>query len=445
MNRKVNRRTLIAGVAAGVATASLQSRGQEPPRRITRSIGGETAAVPKPMIEWPVWNQVEETEILGVLHSGKWGRTTGGEKLRQFETAFAERMMARHCIATSSGTTALLTTLGALGIGPGDEVIMPPYTFVATFNAITSNYALPVFVDSDIETFQIDPNKIAARVNDQTRLIMPVHIGGSPADLDGVKRVADARKIPVIEDACQAPMAQWRGQPVGTIGLGGCFSFQASKNITSGEGGAIITNDEDFANRCYDFHTPGGAKKSKSLGRGSNFRLTEFQAGLLVAQMTRQEEHCQIRDSNAAYLSEMLAQIPGIKPAKLTPGTTRSAWHLYMFRYDSEAFAGLTRGAFLKELGKLGVTGASTGYNRLNESDHVRALAANPHYQRIYGKEFMNRWFEQNQCPENDRLCDQAVWFSQTKLLSDRQQMELIAKSIADIQRRAPMIVKQSS
>jgi dTDP-4-amino-4,6-dideoxygalactose transaminase len=332
-----------------------------------------------------------------------------------------------------------LTTLGALNIGPGDEVILPPYTFVATFNAITNGFALPVFVDSDAETFQIDPRKIEDAITPNTKLILPVHIGGSPADLDAIDAIAKARRIPMIEDACQAPLAELRGRPVGTTGIAGCFSFQASKNLTSGEGGAITTNDDAFADLCYNFHTPGGSRPGDSPGRGANYRMTEFQGGLLLAQLMRFEEQSKTRQANALYLNQMLAEIPGIRPARLVDGCTRGAWHLYMLRYDMQQFGGLPRSAFLKALSRAGVS-ASGGYTSLNNSKHVKALAANPHYQRIYGKAAMTRWADANACPVNDKLCEEAVWLSQTKLLGTRADMERIVEAFAIIQKSGGIV-----
>lgn len=434
-----NRRDFVIGTATAGAAALFTGAGSTPAtagEQTSDASAAKSAARRKAAVEWPIWDQREETSLLDVLNSGQWGCAGGGRRVPEFEAAFAQKMRAKYCVATASGTTALLTALGALGIGPGDEVILPPYTFVATFNVITNSYALPVFVDTDPETFQIDPRKISVAITPNTKLLVPVHIGGSPADVDAVNTVAKAHKIPVLEDACQAVLAELHGQPVGTIGLGGCFSFQASKNLNSGEGGAVITNDEAFANLCYNFHTPGGGKPGASAGRGSNYRLTEFQAGLLLAQLTRLDEQAKTRDTNAAYLTELLRKIPGIAPARLVAGCTRSAWHLYMFRYDKDRFAGLSRARFLQELGKVGV-GASAGYGPLNKSSHVRAIADNPHYQRLYGKERMARWVDANQCPANDKLCDDAVWFTQTTLLTNRGDMERIAEAIAGIQKRA--------
>src|ERR1041385_824181 len=167
---------------------------------------------------WPVFDQTEERALLETLHSGHWFRGSG-KAVARFEEAYAKLTGAKHCLATSCGTSALTTTLGALEIGPGEEVILPPYTFVATYNVIVLNYALPIFVDTDLDTFQIDANKIDAAITPETKALLPVHIGGSPADLDTILAVGARHKVPVIEDACQAHLAEWRGRKVGTWGL----------------------------------------------------------------------------------------------------------------------------------------------------------------------------------------------------------------------------------
>ncbi len=438
MMTKHNRRAFLntsVFAASGACLSAATAKAVQP------AMDQAIAKDPKAIKEWPVWDEAEETALTNVLNSGTWGRTSGGPRCVEFEATFAKRHQARFCVLTSSGTTALLTAMGALEIGPGDEVILPPYTFVATFNAITNSYALPVFVDSDLNTFQMDPSRIASAVNSATKLLIPVHIGGYAANMDAINAVAKERSLHVIEDACQAPLAEWRGTPVGTMGIGGCFSFQSSKNLNCGEGGAITTNDESFFHKCFNFHTPGGGKPESSVGRGSNYRLTEFQAALLLAQYARFEKQSAERNANATYLTQLLNGIPGIFPAELTNGCTRSAYHLYMLRYDKQHFADLSRARFLAELNRLGV-GASSGYGTLNTTAHVRSLATNPHYNRIYGKERMSRWLEQNQCPVNDKLCRDAVWFSQYALLGDRSRMDRIADSIRDVQRRAGEIAR---
>ena len=437
MKAPLSRRKFISGAAtagAGICLSVPAAVAADKPAPAAKPAATPVAKSPN---AWPIVDAREEKALLEVLHSGKWGRTGGGPtRVQEFEKIFADRMGAKFCVATSSGTTALLSSLGALNVGPGDEVILPPYTFVATFNVITANFALPVFADVDPASFQVDPAKMAAAITPATKVLMPVHIGGSPCDLGAVADLARKRNVTLLEDACQAPGADWEGQPVGTKGIGGCFSFQASKNLTSGEGGAVITNDEAFANQVYNFHTPGGPKPGNSWGRAANYRLTEFQAALLLAQYSRFNEQQDIRNANAQHLSAMLKKIPGITPAKLHGAKSRSGWHLYMLRYDARQFAGLSRAKFLQALAKENVA-ASSGYGSLNNSPHVKALAANPHYQRIYGRETMAKWVERNQCPVNDKLIEEGVWLGQTKLLASRSEMERIAEVITSIQKRA--------
>ena len=395
---------------------------------------------------WPVIGAPEEQELMKVLHSGQWCRL-GSPTAPRFEDAFRGMTGSGHALATSSGTTALYTMLGALDIGPGDEVILPPYTFIATYNVIVQNYALPIFVDTDIESFQIDATRIEAAITPATKVLMPVHIGGSPFDIDMVMKVASKYNITLIEDACQAHFAEWKGQKVGNYGIGGAYSFQGSKNLNSGEGGAIITNNEDFYNKCYSFHHQGQGSNAASLEpgsgtRASNLRLTEFQAAILLAQMTRIPEQVQRRSENADYLTKMLSEIPGIRPAKLYEGTTRSAYHLYMFRYDKKAFADMERSKFIQALSAEGIP-CSTGYGSLTKDNYVKNLAQNKHYLQVYGEKRMKQWLEQLSCPVNDRLCEEeALWFYQTMLLGSKSDMEKIAEAIKKISHEAKAISK---
>src|SRR5215472_3499599 len=257
-----------------------------------------------PFPSWPKIAANDEQSWMNVLREGKWCRLDGGRAI-EFEKAWAETLGVEHCIATSCGTTALVTTLAILDIGPGDEVIVPPYTFVATVNAVLMQRALPVFVDSDIETLQIDAGKIEAAITPNTRAILPVHLGGSPADMDTILAIGAKRNIAVVEDACQAHLAEWKGRKVGGLGKAGCFSFQASKNLNSGEGGAIVSNDSGLMDKAFSFHNNGRGTGSVSgyVRNGSNHRITEFQASLLTSQLTRLRAQSEIRQANAQYLT----------------------------------------------------------------------------------------------------------------------------------------------
>ena len=390
---------------------------------------------------WPGWPEVRENDERGwmnVLRGKRWFRFEG-EYVRKFEAAFAEKLGAKYCLATTSGTTALVTAVRGLGIGPGDEVIISPYTFIATANAVLLQYALPIFADSDIETSQIDAKKAESAITKETACLLPVHIGGAAADMDAFVSLGKKHGIPVLEDACQAHLGEWRGKKLATIGDAGCFSFQASKNLNSGEGGAVMTNRPDLLEKCWAFHDQGFVRSGMGSIQpvtGCNLRMTEFQGALLLEQMTRLEEQSRTREQNAAYLTKMLAEIPGIHPAKMYEGCTRNAYHMYMLRYDPSGFAGVPRARFLEALRAEGIPGYR-GYTTLNKQAFLKNTLATDGFRKIYGPKRLKEWEERNQCPVNDRLCEEAVWFTQTMLLGPRSDMDQIAEAIRKIQRKA--------
>ena len=402
-------------------------------------LGGPKAFTGK-VSRWPIYDESEEQALLEVLHSNNWGRLDG-DVTAKFEAEYAKMMGMKHALGTSGGTTALYTMLGALGIGPGDEVIMPAYTFVATYNVVVLNYALPVLIDTDINSFQIDPQKMEKAITKETKVLMPVHMGGIPADLDKIMSIANKYKIAVIEDACQAPGSEWKGKKLGSYGIGAAFSFQSSKNLNTGEGGAITTNNSDFYKTCYAFHHQGQTENAASFGtgegtRGTNCRMTEWQARILLAQMTRFRAQDKIRTDNAAYLAKLISDIPGIYPAKPYSASTYISYHLFMFRYDPKGFAGMSRARFIEAMRAEGAS-VMTGYGRLDRDNYVLALAKNPHYLSVYGEKFMKQWLERIKCPQNEKLTDQALWIGQPALLGSRQDMDQIAEAMRKIQKYA--------
>jgi perosamine synthetase len=438
MDSHITRRSFLAASTAAGATLGAAAEPDDKP-----AILGGAKTHPQPFPSWPVFDQIEERALLETLRSGKWYRGNG-QRVKAFEQAYTQLTGARFCLATANGTSALFTCLNAAGVEPGDEVLVPPYTFVATVNVVLRQHALPVFVDTDPETFQMEARKIEAAITPRTRALIPVHLGGNACDLDAILPIAARHGIPLIEDACQAHLSEWHGRHVGTYGQAGCFSFQASKNLNSGEGGAILSNDEDFHERCYAFHNNGTGLKRSMPGftyssTGANFRMTEFQAALLLAQMTRIQAQAKTRTENAAYLTSVLKEIPGIAPARMYGGCTRNAYHLYMFRYDKSRFAELPRAAFLKALAAEGVP-ASGGYTPLNTQPFLKAAIDSRGYRKLFPAEVLAGWEERNRCPANDRLCEEAVWFTQTMLLAPRSSMDRIADAIRKIQRNAALI-----
>jgi dTDP-4-amino-4,6-dideoxygalactose transaminase len=391
---------------------------------------------------WPIVAENDEKAWMDVLRKKKWCRIDG-DYANRFEATWARMMGAKHCVAVANGTSALITSMAALGIGPGDEVLVPPYTFVATINAVLVHHALPVFIDTDPETFQVDAQLLESSINEHTACILPVHIGGSAADMDAVLAVAARHKLPVVEDACQAALAEWKGRKLSTLGDLGCFSFQASKNLNSGEGGAILTNDDRLALECRSFQnngraTVGGASYARN---GANLRMTEFQAALLATQLTRLEEQSRRREQNAAYLTGLLREIPGIAPARMYEGCTRNAYHLYMFRYDPSGFEGLPRSKFLEALHAEGIPG-SAGYSPLYREPFLKSTLESRPFRAVYSSKRIADYLERIHCPANDRLCEQGVWFFQTLFLGPRSDMDQIAEAVRKVQKQAGKLMK---
>ncbi|MFH1738240.1 MAG: aminotransferase class I/II-fold pyridoxal phosphate-dependent enzyme, partial [bacterium] len=318
----MKRRSFLQTAAAGTAGITLAGSTAIPSIAASTTekpaLLGGTPVRTEPFPSWPMIEENDEKAWMEVLRQKGWCRTQG-DNAPKFEKAFAELMGAKEAIATANGTSALFGSLNGLGIGPGDEVLVPPYTFIATVNVVLLQHAIPVFVDTDRETFQMDARKIEEKITENTRCMIPVHLGGNVADLDAILAIASKHKIPVIEDACQAHLAEWHGKKVGNYGVSGCFSFQVTKNLSGGEGGAIISDDSDLMERCYTFHTNGRSRRSSGykfqyVSHGSNLRMTEFQAALLMQQMTRLEQQTCTREQNAAYLTSQLKEIPGIQP-----------------------------------------------------------------------------------------------------------------------------------
>ncbi|MEX2565434.1 MAG: DegT/DnrJ/EryC1/StrS family aminotransferase [Cyclobacteriaceae bacterium] len=416
------------------------------------AISGGDPIRTQPFPSWPIWKPKEDEQmVLEVLRSGVWSRAC---KVKEFEETWARTVGADHCIALVNGTNSLICSLIQLDIGAGDEVLVPPYTFIATIQAILQAGALPVFVDIDRETFQIDHSKIESRITPNTRAIMPVHICGLPADMPKIMAIAKKHNLKVVEDACQAWTAEINHQQMGTFGDAGCFSFQNSKNIPIGEGGAIVSNDEAFIDRCFSYQNYGnpygsvvGEVSSGTLNPGTKLRWTEYQAAIGMAQLERFEAYNLTRIKNAEYLKGKIKDIPGIKPYVLNEGVTRAAFHLFPFRYLKDEFMGLSRAGFLKALRAEGIP-CSSGYATLNNMPYLENTFKSKNYKRLHSKEALDykRYAENNQCPENDQLCnEEAVWFYQNMLLGSTQDMDDIFSAVEKVQAHAEKIKKTES
>jgi len=398
-------------------------------------LGGEKVRI-KEWPTWPVWNQKAEKDVIDMLRSGHWWRGSG-ESVAEFEKRYAEIMGAKRCLATASGTTALLVALHVLGVDAGDEILVSPFTFIATYNVIFMNKALPVFVDTDPETFLINPAKIEERITDRTSAILPVHIYGLPVDMDKVNAIGKKHNLKVVEDACQAWLGEYKGKKLGTLGDLGCFSFQNSKNLPTGEGGAVVGNNDELMDRCHSFHNcgrPFGSVEHTSDYpiRGSNRRMQQIQAITLLSQLNRIENDADIRLENAKYLDEKLSKIPGIVPYKMVAGNNRSAYHMYPFRFISEKFGNVTRERFIEALRAEGVP-CSAGYGRQNKDGLIEEALNSKGYKRLFSEKRLKQWREENVLPGNNQLTEEAVTFYQSLLLGDKSDIEDIVNAISKI------------
>lgn len=301
------------------------------------AINGGDKTIKKDIQKWPIWDETEIRYVTEVIKSGVWG--VGGEKIREFAKKFANFQHVKYALPVANGSIALELALEALKIGTGDEVIVPDYTFMATASAVIRRGAKPVIVDIDYDTFCIDPELIENSITDKTRAIIPVHFGGHPCDMNTIMNIAEKYGLFVIEDCAHAHGAIWEGKYVGSFGDIGTFSLQSSKTLNCGEGGVLVTNSEKLMTLCKSIHNAGrflGESDYNHYIPGTNYRITELQAGLLLAQMTRVEDQCNIRDRNGKLLTELLGKIEGIKPQIRAEGLGRHGYYLFTFILENE-------------------------------------------------------------------------------------------------------------
>ena len=387
-----------------------------------------------PWTSWPLntaeeWDAKIEPRLREVYLSGNEG--SGGTMIDAFGEQYACYSGTTYAILMPHGTDAISAALaGAMdldGFSDGGEVIVPNYTFVATASAVLERRCTVAFVDIDAETFTISPSAVEAAIQPQTRAILPVHLGGHPADMGALREIAQRHDLAIIEDCAQAHGAAYQRKKVGSLGDVGAFSFQSSKNLTSGEGGMVTTDDKDIRDRVYAFmnvgRAPGGARWEYPR-LGWNYRPSEYLAAILQVRLELLESQTDLRNHNAAYLSNALAAISGITPPKLAPWVTKHGYHLYCLKYDAEGLGGKSRDEFVKALSAEGVP-CSIGYRSplSREPGMARVAEKYPHLIRTLPS------------PNTERVCEQSVWFFQNLFLGSERDMDDIVEAIAKIQR----------
>jgi perosamine synthetase len=395
--------------------------------------------------KWPIYDDTDIQMYLDAYKSNKWSEYSNieSERVFQIERKYAELMGVNYCATTTSGTAALETAQRAIDIGPGDEVITQTNTFIATALSTFNLFAIPVFVDSDPETFMIDADKIEERITNNTRAILPVHIGGAVADMDKIMAIAKKHDLMVIEDACQAHLAEWRNKRVGTIGNLGCFSFQAGKSLCSGEGGAVIGNDEYLMAKSKAYTHIGRDPRDKERGfAGSNFRMTPFQAAILTGQIRRLEAQSTLRDENSAHLEKLLGEIKGVRPTKKYPGQTRRAYYEYGLIYDNQFFNGLPKEKFQEAMRAEGIGFGDGIDSSLHSDPFIETYFNSRAFQKLYSRERLDKYRKENVCPVNERIGrETGLSLGQRAFLGTKKDMEDIVAAIVKIQKNSSKLL----
>ena len=379
-----------------------------------------------PFYSWPRVVDGQQEKLIDTLVNDSWG--IGSESIKELEEKVAVVHEAKSCIAINTGTNALWVALKAAGISSGDEVIIPPYTFIATVTAVLMANATPVFVDIDPNTFNMDPNLIESAITDRTKAIIPVHIGGNPANMESIIDIADKRKLIIIEDAAQAHGAEWDGKKVGALHKGGIFSFQSSKNMSAGEGGAIISNDEDFLDACFAYYNCGRQRDGDWYEHhiiGGNHRMSSMTASLLIPQFQTIENDMRVRDKNRKKLDQALSDM-GLEITHRYKKVTRESNHLYLLRYKAENYKDIPREKFFNAMRAEGIY-TYAGYNPLFREDVFQGK----------GNDFpwiKNINYSNISCPVTEQIADyQSVWLTQNHLLGDESDIQDIINAFEKV------------
>jgi dTDP-4-amino-4,6-dideoxygalactose transaminase len=392
----------------------------------------------KPFSPWPTYGSEEENSLLEVLHSRSWGGYS--EKVKEFESAFAGLQGVQHAISCANGTVALEAALSAVGIQCGDEVIVPPITFISTATAVLSRHGVPVFADIDPSTLNLSPLAVEQAVSPRTRAIIPVHFGGHPADVDALGAIAQQHGLAMIEDAAHAHGAAWRGIPVGNFGVAATFSFQAFKLMTAGEGGVVLTNSSVIAEKVWSYCNLGrrkGAGWFEHFTLGTNHRLTGFQAAVLGAQLKRLPEQNRVRGENVRYFRERMRTLRGLTFAEDDPRVSNHPHYIMTLRYDPAAFAGMERDLFLRALNAEGIPATPT---------YPYPLYRNPLFQSLppcgCGKWSTPQDYKSLSLPESERICKDGLWLDHYLFLGTRQDVDDVIAAFEKIHQRAGSLLQ---
>jgi dTDP-4-amino-4,6-dideoxygalactose transaminase len=393
------------------------------------ALNGGTPVRTAPFPQWPQGGEAEMEQLEKVLKAEQWG--TLGDEALAFAKKFAGYIGVKYGIGVNNGTISLELILRGLNIGYGDEVIVPAYTFISTASAVAIAGATPVFADIESNTYNIDPASIEANITPNTKAIIAVHIGGRPCNMDRIMEIAKRHGIYVIEDCAQAHGSEWKGNKVGSIGHVGSFSFQQSKNLTCGEGGAILTDEFELFKEFWHCHNSGRAYEMSSefggvMLMGTNGRMTEWQAAVLTAQLSKLDEQIDTRMENVAYLNARLKEFDFITSLDTDHNITRNTYHLYIIKYDSKKLGETERDKFISAMNAEGIP-CSKGYVPLYKMDAL--MTSN--FKKSTGSsiEYSSLHLE-----NTEKACNEdALWMPGRLLLGSRKDMDDIVEAMNKI------------
>lgn len=396
------------------------------------ALAGGTPVRTAPFPRWPDFDERERALLLEALEARSWGGYPFPNAMAErFGAAFAAAHDARHAFAVANGTIAIEIALVAAGLRPGDEVIVPAYTFEASAAPVLRLGAVPVFVDVLPDTYCVDPAAAEAAITPRTRALLPVHLAMCLADMDAMRSLAAKHGLRVIEDCAHAHGAKWKGKGAGSLGHAGAFSLQTSKLLTAGEGGVVTTSDDEVAERAETYTNCGRASRTDRFGHrllGFNYRLTEFQAAVLLGQLEKLPAQTALRARRAERLSKGLAAIPGLSLLRPDPRQTTPAFYHYVFKYDAAAFGGASRDRFVAALEAEGVPCDGLFYEPVYRStlfdvDPATFPALGGHLP-----------WEGARCPVAEKAAfEESVWLHHRILLGTEKDVDSVLDAIAKI------------
>ncbi|MGD9737065.1 MAG: DegT/DnrJ/EryC1/StrS family aminotransferase [Solirubrobacterales bacterium] len=381
---------------------------------------------------WPQWDESERRRLQAVLESDAWCSAYGGE-VEAFVAEFTAFQDAGHGVAVTNGTQALEAALSACGVGPGDEVIVPASTFVATATAAITRGATPVLVDVELPSCCIDPEAVAAATSDRTRAVIAVHLGGRACDMDALSGICGDRDIALVEDCAHSVGTRWRGRGTGTIGAAGAFSFQQSKLMTAGEGGIVTTEDPELFERAWSHANLGRIREREwyhHAVHGTNLRMTEWQGAVLRAQLERLPQQHRTREERGELLDAELGRLPGVRVQSGDPRMDSRARWAYGIHFDEEAFSGLSREGFEAALIQEGIP-LGFRYPSLNELELFRQGNFTPAGNGTPPS------YPAGSLPQAEEAAANMVWLDQRILLGTPEDTLDVARAIARIQASA--------